>query len=103
MKKVEQAILNSYKWLDEARSQFSTALKHLPPPITVAQIRQERLNYDNLVNPIVNKPVPKPAPAKEEQPAEKDGGDTSTKQNESNSAEQNAQNGTAQEETMEWN
>lgn len=103
MKKVEQAVLNCYKWIDEARSQFSVAPKHLPPPITVAQIRQERLNYDNVVNPIVNKPVPKPAAAKEEQPAEKNDGDTNTKQSENNSAEQNAQNGTAQEEKMEWN
>lgn len=105
VKKVEQAVLASYNWLEQTRNQLSAAPKHLPPPITVAQIRQERLNYDNIVNPVVNKPVPKPAPAKEEQPADKEAGNgkQNTNQSEGKSAEQqSSQNGT-QDETMEWN
>ncbi|ERL85506.1 heat shock 70 kDa protein 4 isoform X1 [Dendroctonus ponderosae] len=65
--KVDQAFQGSYQWLEQTRSKLGAAPKHLPPPITIAQIRQEKCNFDNTVNSILNKPPPKaPSPPKEE-------------------------------------
>ena len=103
MKKVEQAVMQNYKWLEQARAQLNSTPKYLPPPITVAQIRQERSNFENVVSPIVNKPVPKPeSPPKDVKENEKDGGDnTEKKQHQTNENHEQQQNNT-QDENMEW-
>ncbi|CAH1159650.1 unnamed protein product [Phaedon cochleariae] len=68
-RKVEEAFKHSYQWLEQSRSKISSAPKHLPPPVTVAQIRQERAAFEQNVNAVLNKPPPKAAsPPKEEQP-----------------------------------
>jgi len=65
--KVEQTVTASYQWLELTRQKMSTAVRHLTPPITVAQIRQEKANYEGIINPILNKPPPKaPSPPKDE-------------------------------------
>ncbi|XP_019865351.2 heat shock 70 kDa protein 4 isoform X2 [Aethina tumida] len=90
---VEQAFKHSYEWLHSARQKSISAPKHLPPPVTVAQIRQEKSNFENTVNVILNKPAPKaPSPPKEEKPA----GDGETKTEEQNNQEN------TQGEKMDW-
>ncbi|CAG9134597.1 unnamed protein product [Plutella xylostella] len=54
------------EWLERARGTLAAAPKHAPPEITVMQIKTERQNFENTVNPILNKPKPKektPPPA----------------------------------------
>ncbi|XP_050303566.1 heat shock 70 kDa protein 4 isoform X2 [Anthonomus grandis grandis] len=64
---VEKAFQESYQWLEQTRQKLNASSLHLPPPITIAQVRQEKANFDNTVNAILNKPVPKaPSPPKEE-------------------------------------
>uniref|UniRef100_A0A1Y1JTX9 Heat shock 70 kDa protein 4 n=1 Tax=Photinus pyralis TaxID=7054 RepID=A0A1Y1JTX9_PHOPY len=102
IKKVEQAVMQNYKWLEQARTQLNGTPKFLPPPITVAQIRQERSNFENTVSPIVNKPVPKPeSPPKESKENNTDGVDKEQKHHSNANHEQPTQNST-QEENMEW-
>lgn len=67
--KLMKIIHESHKWLEDARIKLSTASKFAPPPITCAQIRQEHMNFEQTVTPIINKPIPKPpSPPKEEKP-----------------------------------
>lgn len=96
LKEVEKAYSHAYQWLEQARANSVNAPKHLPPPVTVAQIRQEKSSFENVVNAVVNKPPPKTSsPPKDEKPS----GD----QQNSNDEQQNqpAQNGEKQE-NMEW-
>ncbi|XP_028134053.2 heat shock 70 kDa protein 4 isoform X1 [Diabrotica virgifera virgifera] len=91
--KVEDAFKHYYQWLEQTRGKLSSAPNHLPPPVTVAQIRQEKSSFENSVNSILNKPPPKaPSPPKEEKAAEQ--------QNSQEYAEspKNAKN----DENMEW-
>lgn len=67
MNKVLEATQNAHKWLEQTRGQLNSSVRHLPPPITCAQIRTEHQNFEQTISPILNKPVPKPpAPPKEE-------------------------------------
>ncbi|XP_017767886.1 PREDICTED: heat shock 70 kDa protein 4 [Nicrophorus vespilloides] len=67
LKKVENAVNASYKWLEEARQKLAVVQKYEKVPITVQQIRGERSSFDSIINPILNKPQPKaPSPPKEE-------------------------------------
>ncbi|CAG9766599.1 unnamed protein product [Ceutorhynchus assimilis] len=85
--KVDQAFQDSYRWLEVTRAKLGAAPKHLPPPITIAQIRQEKCNFDNIVNAVLNKPPPKaPSPPKE---------DAKPQQEQNEKKEQNPDN-------MEW-
>lgn len=91
MSKVEQAFRDAVNWLDQARTKLTRAPKHLPPPITIAQIRQEKYNFDNIVNPILSKPAPK-------EPEESKKQDQKGEPNAAN-PEQNQQQ---QQDKMEW-
>lgn len=83
--KVEKAYQESYQWLEQTRVKLSSAPKHLPTPITIAQIRQEKYNFDNSVNTILNKPPPKaPSPPKEDKPQNQEANAKPTEQNDSN-------------------
>lgn len=46
-------------WIDNARLALSRAPLHLPPPYTTQQIRQERQDFENTINAVLNKPKPK--------------------------------------------
>ncbi|KAJ8962992.1 hypothetical protein NQ314_005631 [Rhamnusium bicolor] len=86
------------KALELIKSKSANAPKHLSPPVTVAQIRQEKSNFENNVNSVLNKPPPKaPSPPKEE----KNAGDQQKNSQEQNT-QQNTQNSEKQEENMEW-
>lgn len=96
LNEVEKAYSHAYKWLEQTRAHIVNAPKHLPPPVTVAQMRQEKSNFENVVNSVVNRPAPKaPSPPKDD----KISGD----QQKGNQEQQNqqAQNGEKQE-NMEW-
>ncbi|KAJ8911458.1 hypothetical protein NQ315_013562, partial [Exocentrus adspersus] len=97
--KVDQAFKSSYQWLEQTRAKSSNAPKHLAPPITVAQIRQEKSNFENTVNSVLNKPPPKaPSPPKED----KNAGDQQKNSQEQSSEQNTQQNSEKQEENMEW-
>lgn len=96
LKEVEKAYSHAYQWLEQTRATVVNAPKHLPPPVTVAQIRQEKSNFENKVNSVVNKPAPKaPSPPKDDKTA---GDQQSASQEQQH---QNSQNGEKQE-NMEW-
>ncbi|XP_063823445.1 97 kDa heat shock protein isoform X1 [Ostrinia nubilalis] len=59
IQKVAEASKNALNWLESARQALAHAPRHQPPPHTTHQIRQERQNLENTVNPILNKPKPK--------------------------------------------
>lgn len=86
VQKVQQTAEQTHKWLEEKRAALAGTPRTQNPPITVAQIRQEKQTFENTVNPVLSKPKPKvepPPPTKEEgTPSEnKDGhGDHSPKQ-----------------------
>nr|CAH7724320.1 unnamed protein product [Callosobruchus chinensis] len=68
VKKADQAFNHAYQWLEQTRQKTNNAPLHLPPSVTVAQIKQERSNFENTINSVLNKPAPKaPTPPKEEQ------------------------------------
>lgn len=93
---VERAYSHAYQWLEQTRASGVNAPKHLPPPVTVAQIRQEKSNFENVINTVVNKPPPKaPSPPKDDK--------TSGDQQKGNEEQQDqqAQNGEKQA-NMEW-
>lgn len=88
--------------MEQARGKLQNAPKHLPPPITVAQIRQERNSFESNVQPILNKPPPKaPSPPKEEKNA---GDKNDQQQNTNEQPQENHQEPTQQagQENMEW-
>lgn len=100
--KVEQTVNQSYQWLEQTRVKLQSTPKHLPPPITVAQIRQERNSFESTVQPILKKPPPKaPSPPKDE----KNSGDKAAEQSseeeqqQPQNQEQTPQN---EQENMEW-
>nr|XP_032512201.1 heat shock 70 kDa protein 4 isoform X1 [Danaus plexippus plexippus] len=66
IQKVCEACGNALQWLEAARGALAHAPRHVQPPHTTQQIRQERQNFESIVNPILNKPKPKektPPPA----------------------------------------
>lgn len=94
VKKVEQALVSSFEWLEQARSK--PVKLELPPPVTVAQIRQEKANFENTVNPILNKQPPK---AKTPPKDEKDNTESKEgKQEQNTQGESNQQS----QENMDW-
>ncbi|XP_044748143.1 heat shock 70 kDa protein 4 isoform X2 [Coccinella septempunctata] len=100
VKKVEQTLVSSFEWLEQARSR--PVKLDIPPPITVAQIRQEKANFESTVNPILNKAPPKAkTPPKDEKETNdnKDG-----KQQEQQQQQQNSQGESQQQsqENMDW-
>lgn len=97
--KVDQAFKSSYQWLEQTRVKTANSPKHLPPAVTVAQIRQEKSNFENSVNSILNKPPPKaPSPAKEESNA----GDQQNSEEQKASQPDSQRSNDKQEDNMEW-
>ncbi|XP_026764981.1 97 kDa heat shock protein isoform X2 [Galleria mellonella] len=59
IQKVVEASKNALNWLESARQTLAHTPRYQVPPHTTHQIRQERQNFENIVNPILNKPKPK--------------------------------------------
>lgn len=88
---------SSFEWLEQARSR--PIKLDIPPPITVAQIRQEKANFENIVNPIFNKPAPKAAtPPKEEKENNENKDGKQQEQQQNNQGDSNQQS----QENMDW-
>ncbi|KAJ3657316.1 hypothetical protein Zmor_009130 [Zophobas morio] len=104
VKKVDQAFKNSYQWIEQTRQKFVNAPKHLPPPVTIAQVRQEKNEFENTVTPILNKPPPKaPSPPKEQQksPSEEKT-QNAQEQNQQQQNNQQSDQQQPQQENMDW-
>lgn len=100
---MEQALVQSYQWLEQARSVLTNAPKHLPPPVTVQQIRQEKANFESTFNPIVNKPPPKaPTPPKEESGGDKAPNQQEPQQNQEQQPKAQTEQNSQDSEKMEW-
>lgn len=107
IQKIEQAVQQSFQWLEQVRSKVTNAPKHLPPPITVQQIRQEKASFDSVVNPIINKPPPKaPTPPKENNGDSKPQSEQDQQANQNTQEQQQEQQRSQQQnhdqENMEW-
>lgn len=89
MEKVQKAIEEKQKWLDQQLNCLSQIPLHQSPPILVSQIWQEKEIFENIVKPILNTPKPKVEP-----PPEKDSKDT---QNAQMGTEQNGSNTSTQQ------
>ncbi|CAB3224942.1 unnamed protein product [Arctia plantaginis] len=66
IQKVSEAAKNALNWLETARQTLAHTPRHQSPQHTIHQIRQEKQTFENIVNPILNKPKPKektPPPA----------------------------------------
>ncbi|KAM3968069.1 heat shock protein 70Cb isoform 1-T1 [Aphomia sociella] len=59
IQKVVDASKNALNWLESARQTLAHTPRYQQPPHTTHQIRQERQNFENIVNPMLNKPKPK--------------------------------------------
>lgn len=99
VKKVDDGFKQGYQWLEQTRSKCLSAPKHLPPPVTVAQIRQEKNTFEGTVGPVLNKAPPKAAsPPKDEQKMEETKNQNNPEQNQQQSPPQQQQS----PENMEW-
>ncbi|GAB1862009.1 Heat shock 70 kDa protein 4L [Camponotus japonicus] len=81
VKTVEKTIQEKWTWLEEKRMLLASILRTQQPPVTVAQIRAEKLSLDSVVLPIINKPKPKVEPPKEEKPKDKSADEQKNNQN----------------------
>jgi hypothetical protein len=74
MEKVKNALTEKSDWFERHFNLANKQPPHLPPPVTVAQIKSQRDLLQSTCNPIVNKPKPKPPkiepPNEEAKPAE---------------------------------
>ncbi|XP_039280226.1 97 kDa heat shock protein [Nilaparvata lugens] len=68
--KVEQSVNTARKWVEDKLAESKNCPLIENPAVTVAQIRQERLNFELEVSPILKKAKRKPAPAASEAPNE---------------------------------
>ncbi|XP_067141998.1 heat shock 70 kDa protein 4 [Centruroides vittatus] len=67
MEKVQKAIEEKQKWLDQQLNCVSQLPLHQTPPVLVSQFWQEKEIFENTIKPILNTPKPKvePPPEKE--------------------------------------
>ncbi|XP_066955456.1 heat shock 70 kDa protein 4 isoform X2 [Macrobrachium rosenbergii] len=79
IEKVEKAIAEKQEWVDKNMGLLTATPLHVNVPITASQVRSEKSSFDALVNPIINKPKPKPK-VEEPPPADKKGEKTEGEQ-----------------------
>ncbi|CAL4091419.1 unnamed protein product [Meganyctiphanes norvegica] len=72
VEKVEKAIGERQDWVDKNMGLVTSTPLHSNLPITAQQVYSEKGTFDALVNPIINKPKPKPK-TEEPPPAPKEG------------------------------
>ncbi|XP_028406381.1 97 kDa heat shock protein-like [Dendronephthya gigantea] len=73
IKKVEDAVSEKQKWLDEVWNKVNKQEPHETPAVLTAAIQEEKKKFESLYTPIMNKPKPKPKeePPKDEKKDEK--------------------------------
>ena len=57
---VEKAIEEKQDWVDKHLGLVSSTALHADLPVTASQVLSEKSTFEALVNPIMNKPKPKP-------------------------------------------
>ncbi|XP_068228279.1 97 kDa heat shock protein isoform X2 [Palaemon carinicauda] len=72
IEKVEKAIIEKQEWVDKNMGLVTATPLHMNLPITASQVRSEKSSFDALVNPVINKPKPKPK-VEEPPPTDKKG------------------------------
>ena len=60
IEKVEKAVAERQEWVDKNMGLVSGTPLHTNLPITPQSVYSEKGTFDALVNPIINKPKPKP-------------------------------------------
>lgn len=101
--KLVNALQDSHKWLDQTRGTLNSASRYTAPPITAAQIRTEHMNFEQIIHPILNKPIPKPpSPPKEEKQTSENTEENAQQQPEQNQPPQPDQQPHTEESKMEW-
>ncbi len=68
--RVEKAVADKRAWLDSRCADLAGLSKTLNPPVLATQFHSERQAFDMVVNPIINKPKPKPP--KQDPPPQKE-------------------------------
>jgi hypothetical protein len=58
--KVAKALSEKREWLDKSCAELSGLDKTINPPVLAAQFYSEKQAFENIVNPVINKPKPKP-------------------------------------------
>ncbi|XP_075214215.1 heat shock protein 70Cb isoform X2 [Lycorma delicatula] len=76
--KVQQSVDLALKWLEDKRQELAACPLTENPPVVAAQIRQEKINFDQTVSPLINKPKPKPTPSQHGDNQNQQNGQTST-------------------------
>ncbi|RXG71396.1 97 kDa heat shock protein [Armadillidium vulgare] len=97
IEKVEKAISDRQRWVDQNMGALSVTPTDKDLPITAQQVRSEKATFEALVNPIINKPKPKPKaedPPPQEESQDKEGHPTSNGPCKDNSNENNDTNTT---------
>ncbi|XP_037797757.1 97 kDa heat shock protein-like [Penaeus monodon] len=74
VEKVEKAITEKQEWVDKNMGASASTPLHVNLPISANQVKSEKGTFEALVNPIINKPKPKPK-VEEPPPAEKKEGE----------------------------
>ncbi|XP_063612185.1 heat shock 70 kDa protein 4-like [Penaeus indicus] len=74
VEKVEKAITEKQEWVDKNMGASVSTPLHVNLPISANQVKSEKGTFEALVNPIINKPKPKPK-VEEPPPAEKKEGE----------------------------
>ncbi len=69
--KVEKTVAEKREWMDQRCSELAGLAKTLNPPVLAAQFLSERQAFEAVVNPVLNKPKPKPP--KQEEPKKEEG------------------------------
>jgi len=59
-KKVEKTLFEKRTWLDKSCAELSKLDKTLNPPVLAAQFYSEKKSFEDTINPIINRPKPKP-------------------------------------------
>nr|WBG54462.1 heat shock protein [Austinograea rodriguezensis] len=72
VEKVEKAIEEKQDWVDKHLGLVSATPLHSDLPVTASQVMSEKGTFEALVNPIMNKPKPKPK-VEEPPPTDKEG------------------------------
>lgn len=77
VEKCAKAINESESWLEHTREILHSVKGHMPAPIKVPEIIQQRLSFEEISFPIIHKGKPKVVPPKEEAQSSGDGETTS--------------------------
>jgi len=91
IEKVEKAIVDKQSWVDKFLGASSKPPMHMDLPISVSQTFSEKGTFEALVNPIINKPKPKPKVEEPPPTEKKEGEEEKTSEEQTNGPKNNEQ------------